>query len=103
MNIKMDNFTFSNCIFIEDRTHPVIFIVVFQLFSISCFKIWPESTQYKVSVISSLIIKKKVLKSSSWDMKEKCVVNSSNFKLTADILIIGANKSIKPSFSPKIY
>lgn len=34
-------------------------------------------------------------------LKEKCVVNSSNFKLTVSILITGDNKRIKTFFSSK--
>lgn len=42
------------------------------------------------------------MKSSSWDMlKEKCVVNSSNFKLTVCILITVDNKRKKTFFSQK--
>lgn len=35
-------------------------------------------------------------------IKEKCVANSSNFKLTIYILVTGGNKNVKPSPTPNL-
>ena len=35
-------------------------------------------------------------------LKEKCVANSSNFRLTIHILVTGGNKKVKPFPTPNL-